>query len=184
MTKLRLPIDGVFIFMEEIFKEIPGYEGVYQVSNLGRVKSLPRKVCNHQGCHISKEKILKAGLSRKYLSVVLSDKISSKAFKVHQLVAMAFLNHTRCGMRLVVDHINNNQSDNRLENLQLISSRENSSKDVKNKTSKYTGVSWCKVKKKWVTRFKINGKYLHLGYFKCELTASVAYQNKLKETLC
>ena len=52
----------------EEFRDIPGYDGLYQVSNLGNVKSLPRKICNHQGCHISKEKILSPGLYRKYLN--------------------------------------------------------------------------------------------------------------------
>jgi len=165
----------------EIFKDIPEYEGLYQVSNLGNVKSLPRKICNHKGCHISKEKFLKAGLSRKYLSVVLSNKTSFKTFKVHQLVAKSFFNHFSDGTtKIVVDHINNIKTDNRLENLQLITNRENCSKDTKG-TSKYTGVSWCKVKKKWVTRFKFNGKYLHLGYFNNELDASLSYQAKLKE---
>jgi hypothetical protein len=170
--------------MEEIFKDIPGYEGLYQVSNLGRVKSLPRKVCNHKGCHISKEKFLKPGKSKCYYSVVLSNPklniIQSK--KVHQLVAMAFLGHQPDGtMNKVIDHINNDQSDNRLENLQITTNRENCSKDVKNKTSKYTGVSWCKQKRKWVVRMKINKKYLHLGYFNCESAASIVYQNKLKQ---
>lgn len=165
----------------EFFKDIPEYEGLYQVSNLGNVKSLSRKKCNHQGCHMSKEKILKAGLSRKYLSVVLSNKKSFKTFKVHQLVAKSFFNHFSDGTtKIVVDHINNNPLDNRVENLQLITNRENCSKDTKG-TSKYTGVSWCKIKKKWVTRFKFNGKYLHLGYFIDELEASNAYKNKLKD---
>jgi hypothetical protein len=167
--------------MEEIWKDIPNYEGLYQVSNFGRVKSLPRKVYNSKGFYITKERILKAGLSRKYFCVVLSNTINFKTFKVHQLVAISFLNHTiDRKQKLVIDHINNIQTDNRVENLQIITQRKNCSKDAKG-SSKYTGVSWCKFKKKWVTRFKINGKYLHLGYFTNELDASNAYQNKLKE---
>lgn len=167
--------------MEEIFKDIPGYEGLYQVSNLGNVKSLPRKICNHKGCHISKEKILKPGLSIGYLSVVLSDKITEKTFRVHILVARAFLNHFTDGTtKLVIDHINNIKTDNKVENLQIITNRENCSKDAKG-ISKYTGVSWDKVKRKWMSRLKYNGKYMFLGYFTCELDASKAYQDKLKE---
>jgi hypothetical protein len=163
----------------EIFKDIPEYEGLYQVSNLGRVKSLSKKIWNGKGYFISKERILKPGLSRKYLSVMLSKKAKFKTFKVHQLVAKSFLNHFSDGTnKLVVDHINNIKTDNRLENLQIITQRENSSKDTKG-TSKYTGVSWCKVKKKWVSRLKLNGKYLHLGYFHCEIEASNAYQKTL-----
>jgi hypothetical protein len=180
MTKLRLPIDGVFYFMEEIWKDIPRYKGLYQVSNLGNVKSLPREVCNYRGCFISKEKFLKQRISKNYHSV----RIKNKTIRVHQLVAMAFLNHTPCGHKLVVDHINHNKLDNRLENLQLITNRENCSKDVKNKTSKYTGVSWDSNRKKWQVGIKINGKRYALGRFNCEEEASQVYKNKLKEILC
>jgi hypothetical protein len=100
---------------------------------------------------------------------------------VHQLVAMAFLNHTPCGMNLVVDHINSNKLDNRVENLQLITQRENSSKDIKNKTSKYTGVSWCKHRGKWLSQIYLNKKTYNLGRFNCELSAHLAYINKLKQ---
>ena len=64
--------------MEE-FKDIHGYEGLYQVSNLGNVKSLPREVFNKTGFRTTKEKILKAGVNSKgYYSVVLSDGINAK----------------------------------------------------------------------------------------------------------
>ena len=46
----------------EEFRDIPGYEGLYQVSNLGNVKSLPRKICNHQGCHGSKRQSIRFGM--------------------------------------------------------------------------------------------------------------------------
>lgn len=169
----------------EVWKSIPNYEGLYEVSSLGKVKSLPRKICNHKGCHISKEKILRPGInSRDYLSIVLFKNNSKKSLNVHQLIAMAFLNHTPCGHNLVVDHINKNKIDNRLENLQLITNRKNCSKDVKNKTSKYTGVSLDKRNNnRWKSLIKIKGKTTYLGYFKCELAAHLAYQNKLKE-LC
>ena len=98
---------------------------------------------------------------------------------VHQLVAMAFLGHVPCGHKIVVDHINHDKLNNRLENLQLITNRENCSKDVKNKSSKYTGVSWDKARNKWVSQIKINGKTVPLGRYKCELVASIVYQKKL-----
>jgi ribosomal protein L15E len=73
---------------------------------------------------------------------------------------MAFLNHTPCGYKIVVDHIDNNiKTDNRLENLQLITQRENVSKDIKNTSSKYIGVCWHKKAKKWRSSIQINGKY-------------------------
>jgi hypothetical protein len=159
---------------KEVWKDIPCYEGLYEVSSLGRVKSLGNDKTR-------KEKILKQNINGSgYFKVCLFKDGISQNTTVHQLVAMAFLNHNPCGMALVVDHINWNKLDNRLENLQLITQRENCSKDVKNKTSKYTGVSWCKSAKKWTTKIQINSKKKHLGYFNCELAASIAYQNKLK----
>ena len=163
----------------EIWKEVKGYEGLYKVSNLGNIKSLPKKG-NPKG------KILKpclTGIGRDYLGVCLFKDKKGKTRTIHQLVAEAFLNHTPNGHELVVDHINNVKTDNRLENLQLITNRENLSKDRKG-SSKHTGVSWYKKRSKWISSIQINGKLKHLGYFKNELEAAEAYQNKLKELLC
>lgn len=165
---------------EEIWKDIPQYEGLYQVSNLGNVKSLSRDINNRYGVYISKEKLLKPYIKNNYVVFFLSKNKKHKQKSLHQLIAMAFLNHTPNGNKIVVDHINNNQLDNRIENLQIITQRENSSKDVKNKTSKYTGVSWDKNRKKWTCKIKINGKTINLGRFKCEEQANKVYQTKLK----
>jgi hypothetical protein len=184
MMRQRPLISRLFYFMEEIFKDVPGYEGVYQASNLGRIKSLPRKVCNYRGCYISKEKIMIFAFSKGYFRISLLKDKKRKTYLAHQVIALTFLNHTISGHKIVVDHINHNKLDNRLENLQLITNRENCSKDVKNKTSKYTGVSWDSNRKKWQVGIKINGKRYALGRFNCEEEASQVYKNKLKEILC
>jgi hypothetical protein len=168
---------------KEIWKDIPNWEGMYQVSNIGNVKSLAREILKN-GRHpfICKEKIIKNCINTSgYNYVGLSKNAKTISRTVHQLVAEAFLNHKPCGMKLIIDHLNNCKLDNRVENLQIVTNRYNTSKDIKNKTSKYTGVSWEKRRKKWVVRIKVNKKYLHLGYFNCELSAHLAYQNKLKE---
>tara|TARA_R110002126_G_scaffold55782_1_gene149507 strand:- start:470 stop:976 length:507 start_codon:yes stop_codon:yes gene_type:complete len=162
--------------MKEEFREVKGYED-YEISNLGRVKSLARIVTTVRGSRVYKEKILKPGLgSNGYLVVVLSKGGKSKTKVVHQLVAESFLNHKPCGLKLVVDHINNVKTDNRLENLQIITNRENSSKDRKGGTSKYIGVTWFKRDKKWMAAIKIDGKRKHLGLFLDEKEAGQAYQ--------
>ena len=166
---------------KEIWKDIPGYEGLYQVSNLGNVKSLDREVIRKDGrVYFFEGKILKKNKGTKgYLCVNLYKK-SKKHFKIHKLVAMAFLNHTPCGYKIVVDHINNINTDNRVENLQLTSNRENASKDRNNTSSKYTGVSWSKSKNKWRSYITINNKLKHLGYFKDEELAKLAYIKELE----
>lgn len=154
--------------MEETWKDIPGYEGLYRVSDLGNI-------INNKG------RLLKQTKGKCYLKIELwSKKLKQKrkSFSTHQLVAMAFLDHTPCGYELVVDHINNNPLDNRAENLQIITNRENSSKEKKG-SSKYTGVYWNKEKKKWRSVIRINRKSKHLGYFTKEEDASKAYQKKL-----
>ena len=170
--------------MEE-FRDVIGYEGLYQVSNLGRVKSLSREVCNSSRCYISKEKILKLCVNKTgYYHVGLCKHGKAKSLNVHQLVVMAFLDHTPCGYDLVVDHVNDDPLDNRVENLQIVTQRFNSKKNQVMYSSKYKGVSWYKNNNKWVSHIRINGKLNHLGYFNCELSAALAYQNKIKEISC
>ena len=168
----------------EVWKDIPGYEGLYQVSNLGRVKSLPKEWVSGKGAVLKhKGKILKGSTYRGYRLIVLCVNGKNKAYTAHQLVAIAFLNHKPNGYEQVVDHINDNKLDNRLENLQIVTPRFNSYKTQGKYSSKFKGVSWNKERNKWVSQIRINGKLKYLGLFKCELAASYAYQKELKKLL-
>jgi hypothetical protein len=168
--------------MKEIYKSIIGYEGKYEVSNLGNVKSLERRVIIHNGTRLVKEKILKKGINTVgYEIVSLSINNKVKTHQIHQLVAEAFLKHSRCGYEKVVNHINFNKLDNRVENLEIVTQRENTNRKHTKSSSKLTGVSWHKRRKKWIATISINGKNKHLGYFKSEIEASETYQKKLKE---
>ena len=101
--------------------------------------------------------------------------------QIHILVALAFLNHKQGQRKVVVDHIDNDQLNNNLNNLQIITNRENTSKDRKGGSSEYIGVCWVKRDKKWKAQITINYKNVFLGNFNTELEASCAYQNKLKD---
>ena len=157
--------------MQEIWKDVPEYEGMYQVSNLGRVKSFK----------FGKEKILKPFLNGSYFKVNLSYKGCCKLFCVHVLVCMTFLNHKPNGFNLVVDHINRNRTDNRLSNLRLVSQRENSINRENNYSSKYPGVFWRKDRSKWVAGIRVKGKYIYLGSSSDEYKAYLMYKEALSK---
>ncbi len=94
---------------QEIWKDIPGYTGLYQVSNFGRVKSLYRVVAHSRKVNqVVTEKYLKQGTgSHGYFNVNLSNG-RRKTFTVHQLVGMAFLGHIPKSYESVINHKNCN----------------------------------------------------------------------------
>ena len=159
---------------KEIWKDVPGHEGRYQVSNKGRAKGLKGILSTYVGnTGYTKLKIYKPrqkGVKRVTINIC-----------THQLVAIAFLDDTPCGNKIVVDHIDSDKTNNNLNNLQLISQRENVSKDRKGGSSKYVGVHWSKNSKKWRAQISINGKSKRLGYFTNELEASEAYKKELNK---
>ena len=107
----------------EIFKDVIGYEGFYQISNLGNVKSLSRTILKN-GKHPfkSKEKIIKNRINN-YCYVTLCKNNTYKNFYVHRLVASAFINNTK--NKNSVNHINGIKTDNRFENLEWCTYKEN-----------------------------------------------------------
>lgn len=105
------------ILEKEIWRDIPNYEGLYQASNLGRVKSLGRP-------YRRKEKILKLSIShRGYYIVALSKNSIVKTYRVHILVYETFNGLIPENMQ--VNHINEIKADNRLSNLNLMTCKEN-----------------------------------------------------------
>lgn len=117
---------------KEIWKDILGYEGLYQVSNFGRVKSLK----------FGKERILKPGINKYgYLHVVLSKNNKQKNFYVHRLVAEAFISNPHnypC-----VNHKDENPLNNNVENLEWCTASYNSNYGTRNER---------------MSKSKINGK--------------------------
>lgn len=102
--------------MQEIWKDIKGWEGLYQVSNLGRVKSL-----NYNKEKTSK--VLRTKKARGYDRVCLCRKGYHKYISVHRVVAMMFVPNP--DNKPEVNHIDGNKSNNTVNNLEWVTSREN-----------------------------------------------------------
>ena len=119
-------------YENEIWRDIPEYEGFYQVSNYGRVKSLKRfrKGKSNSSLPIN-EKIKKLVISRNgYYRVILFKESIGKWHLIHRLVYEAFNGSIPEGLQ--VNHINEIKSDNRLSNLNLMTAKENSNWGTRN----------------------------------------------------
>ena len=114
--------------MEEIWKDIEGYEGLYQVSNYGRVKSLPKihkttKNYNKLG-YITKEKILRQRKTQRgYFLVTLYKDQKGKSLYVHRLVANMFILNK--DNKPCINHKNGDKKDNKVTNLEWCTYSEN-----------------------------------------------------------
>ena len=107
--------------MIEDWKDIIGYEGLYQISNFGNVKTLK----------YNKSKLLKGAVNNYgYRQVNLSRDGVVKSFKIHQLVATHFLNHVVNGYQKVINHIDFDRLNNVVSNLEIVSPRENTNKNL------------------------------------------------------
>lgn len=141
--------------MIEIWKR---YDERYEVSSFGNVR-------NENG-------VLKLSVNVHGYYIC---KINSKVKIVHQLVAICFLDHVPCGMKIVVDHVDNNKLNNRVDNLQLTSNRLNCSKDRK---TDFTGV--FKNRNRFQSKIRFNNKVIYLGEFDTPEEASEHYKKALQ----
>ena len=124
---------------KEIWKDIKGYENLYQISNLGRVKSLPKY-------HKKNESIMKYTLRSGYRTLVLRKNSKRKSKQIHRLVAEAFIPKNGED-KVCVNHKNGNKLDNRVENLEWVSYSENlkHSYDVLNRPVNRTTIKYRNV---------------------------------------
>lgn len=180
---------------KETWKAVVGYEGLYEVSDMGRVRSLDR-LCNSKegSTQLKRGKLLKESEHKKapYNSYTLIRDGKREKIRTHIIVAKAFLNYIPNKGVIVCDHINEDKRDNRLCNLQIISCGENSRKSSvhrngflggkkslfipRKQTSKYKGVSLDARTSKWKVTLPKSFSKRHGGYFACEFSAHIFYQ--------
>ena len=134
-------------YQSEIWHDIKGYDGIYQVSNLGRVKSITRK--RKDNGQSVKGRILKQYLDKRtgYYQVKLMKEGHYKTYRTHRLVALTFIKENK--NKTVVNHINAIKTDKRVENLEWCNQKENMQHAWKN----YCCVNVLKAKKKKVNQY-------------------------------
>lgn len=139
--------------MEEVWKDIEGYEGYYQVSNLGRVKIVEREVLRRNGTSMTVNEKILAACGTPYKHVGLSRDNITDLRRVHRLVAESFIPNPD-GLN-DVDHINCDKTDNRVSNLRWCSRKQNIQYAQENGLLRPQGYNkWSKEKQKHYSRIR------------------------------
>lgn len=148
--------------MKEEWKDIPNYDGYYQVSNYGNIKSLNRVIMRKDNKpYTQKEKILKPAKNNKgYNICVLTKNMKSKTFSIHRLVAEAFIPNPKNLPQ--VNHKDGNKQNNRVDNLEWITNYDNIQHSIRTgirKIDKIIKAMNDKVKIP-VNQYNKNGKFI------------------------
>lgn len=180
MPTIPLPLVGPDYADEtaiEEWKAIPGYEGAYEASSLGRVRSLERVVVMRDGVPrpVRAKVLAQKVMNKSYRGVSLSRGKRQQTFLVHRLVMLAF-----SGYSGHVDHADRDGANNALLNLRPATRKQNQANQGvrKNNTSGFKGVSWCRKSQKWTARILLDRRYAFLGSFRSPLDAARAYDRK------
>ena len=158
----------------ENWKPVKGFEGLYEVSDQGRVRSLRRNI------------ILKPNNVKGYMQLDLRKDGKRNMLYVHQIVAMTFLDYS-LDDDLEVDHIDFDKANNKLDNLQILTHRENSlryfEKTIDERATDYVGVNIEKRTGKYFAKIFVDGKQKNLGTFDTAEEAQEAYLEASKKAL-
>lgn len=145
------------------YKDIVGYEGLYKISDDGKIISL----------FAGKIKERRIRIKDGYYLITLCKDNSNKTYPIHRLIYEAFI--APIDKNKVIDHIDRNRMNNSLSNLRVVTQSEN----AKNRNGK--GVKLDKRSGKWEARIRVDRKYIHLGSFDTKDSARLAYI-RAKET--
>jgi len=162
----------------EIWKAVVGFDGAYEVSDLGRVRSIDRVIVTSAGVSRAIKGAIKGGRVTPYgyhrVNLCVKDKRTNKF--VHRLVMEAFLGESE----LMTDHIDGIKTNNNVDNLEYVTPRENARRYHASKGGLPTGVSVGKITGEYCAKILINRKAVHLGNHKTIEGARNAYLEKLE----
>jgi hypothetical protein len=157
----------------EVWKNIK--DSYYDISNLGRIKSLQRYVNTGSGQRLVKERILKQCYDKDgYCILCLRLEDIKKTYKIHRLVAENFLIKISDEYD-TVNHKDFDKKNNNVNNLEWISNMANIRHYHKKQNKKCVGVSYVKQKCKYMSRITIDNKRIYLGIFETEEEAIKKY---------
>ena len=143
------------------FKEIELFGKQLRVYPCGKILV---KRCNRNE-YYEKKCYIRGG----YIELPLYYEKTQKSYRVHRIVAFAFLGLDIDNPKIKIDHINRNTTDNYVSNLRMVTHQQNQF----NRNAK--GYTWNKQNQKWLSQIIIDGKPIYLGYFDLEDDARNAY---------
>lgn len=171
--------------MKEIWKDIKDYEGVYQISNFGNIRSLNRIIKDKNKTYLLHGKILKLGIRNKYKVINLHKNNIRKSFQVHRLVAEAFIPNP--DNLAIVNHIDENPINNNVKNLEWCSQKHNVNHSkhklyhTKNaKLSNITNEKYINVKN---NKYRVKIKQIKIESYFDNLQDAILYRDLMLEVL-
>lgn len=142
--------------MIEEWKDVKGFEGIYEISSLGRLASHKTR-----GGLVKERKILSNVNSKGgYFSVVLKYKDKQRYTRIHRLVYEAFIGELPSGNKFHIHHKNHNKQDNRVDNLILLSAKEHHQADIDSRNFKGMNNYNKFIRPKKISQYSMNGEYI------------------------
>jgi len=164
--------------VSEEWLPVVGLEGSYEVSNTGKVRSIDRVVSVNSGYIRPLKGVLLKGflVNGGYLQVDMHINGERIRRLVHSLVSESFIGNSD----LTVDHIDGDKLNNKVENLEYVTQRENIHRYRKGKRDLPIGVSFCRDRNKYRAEIYIDGRSRHIGRYTTPEEAREAYLTELK----